>query len=143
MVSTYTKASISALLCDYVSKNQELRSLSPSHPDFQSITRKLNGIATQLELNFGESLEEILTDAYDEYCPDNEISDIHEYLTGTYTQTGVDADGNITYDFQTGSGIKVAVDEYEGQESRFVINPNPVQLVLEIEKEGRKVIWSI
>jgi len=143
MVTTYTKSSISALFTDYIIKNQELKTLNPSHPDFQLLSRQLKGLATQMELNFGESLEEILTDAYDEYCPDNDISHINEYLNGEYVHTGIDAEGIITYDFMTGSGISVSVDEYEGKSARFVINPNPIQLVLDIENEPRKIVWSL
>jgi hypothetical protein len=143
MVTTYTLDSISAILTEYVIKNQELKSLNPSHPDFKILGRKLLGLATQMELNFGEKLEEILTDAYDEYCPDNEISNINEYLNGDYLSTGLDANGSITYDFKSGSGISVSVDEYEGKSARFVINPNPIQLVLDIEKEPRKIVWSL
>jgi len=143
MTTAEIKTSYATILSSYVSKNAELRKLNETHPDFKVLQRQLNGLATQIELNFGDKMEEILTDTYDEYCPDNDISHINEYLLGNYIQTGIDAEGHITYDFVQGSGVKVAVDEYENQTARFVINPNPIQLVLDIEGEPRKIVWSL
>lgn len=91
---------------------------------------------------FQEDLIEVLQDIYDEYCPDNDLMLLSQYVPTQIFRT-VDASGAMAYDCQSDQGVIVNVDEYSGRTCRLFLLPNPARFVLDVEGEGRTTVWRL
>lgn len=83
-----------------------------------------------LIMEYGEWLEEILSQVYDEYCPDDEVVSPISYLYGSNLLSG---DSPV--------GVEVHADDFPGVQARLVLLPDPVRLEL-YNEHFREVIWQ-
>jgi len=129
MVTPTLQAELKHLLHDYVMSARE------------GNTQKTQELGALIASEYGEIMHEILQDVYDEYAPDNDVEPLTNYLLTDYIISNLEAELPI-YAFEGIKGIRIFVDEYEGQESRLALLPNPLQLVITIEDEAPIVVWE-
>ncbi len=90
---------------------------------------------------YGIYLEEVLKDVHDEICPDDTVLSPLEYLANKYIDTGNKRDGRKVYEVENTEGVTVGVDDYPGKETKLVILPNPVRIMLLVDHYDREELW--
>ena len=102
----------------------------------QSLYSEIQQLQNQLINEFGAYLEEAIFNVHDEYCPDDEMKSLLNYLPAYYYQQ------KKFYQLPLDQGVLVEADDYPGQLVRLAIVPNPVRLVMKIQDTGaEEVLW--
>ena len=86
---------------------------------------------------YGNYLEDRLHEVHDEMCPDSDVLLPIAYIPNRVIET---ADG---LDVPHGEGVFVDVDDYAEANTKLVILPNPVRIVLLVGKSRREVLWQM
>ncbi|MDH5603126.1 MAG: hypothetical protein OEY51_04285 [Cyclobacteriaceae bacterium] len=124
-------------LTELVNLRNKLNGLDYNHPEYDDIEESLHDKEDDFLESHGEFLEDILHNVHDEYCPDNDVLLPIAYLAKQYIVTG---DGQ--YEVPYNAGVFVDADDYPGKNTRLVLIPNPVRLILNIDKNTRVTVWS-
>jgi len=85
--------------------------------------------------NYGDEMEKILQEVHDKLCPDTDILLPIAYMAKAYTVT----DKN-EFSVTTSEGVFVEVDSLPGKDTKLVIVPNPLRIVLNL-KDKQQVVW--
>jgi len=88
-------------------------------------------------VKFGDYLEEILQDVHDKYCPDTDVLFPIAYLAKSYIVKGTDE-----FSVANTEGVFVEVDSIPGKDTRLVIVPNPVRVILNVGNAQQQVVWT-
>ncbi|NJN43149.1 MAG: hypothetical protein HC811_13900 [Flammeovirgaceae bacterium] len=124
-------------LQEIISAKMSLADIDYNDPKYDELEEKLHSLEDVFLAQHGEAFEDILKDIHDEYCPDNDVLLPIAYLAKKYQIT----DGN-SYSVANNEGVFVDSDDYAGKETRLVILPNPVRIVLTIGKDQQETVWS-
>ena len=108
-------------LQEIVKKREALSKINYNDPTYDDLEEQLHDMEDDFQDNFGEYLEEALQGVHDEFCPDNDVLMPIGYL---------------------GQGIIVEVDKMPGKDTRLVLAPNPVRIMLTVGKETQQVVWE-
>jgi hypothetical protein len=104
--------------------------------NLSSVSEKIQLLQDQLINEFGAVLEEAIFNVHDEYCPDDDMRALTEYLPRFYQKEGKH------YVLPIGEGVLVEADDYPGQPVRLALSPNPVRLVMKVQESGaEEVLW--
>ncbi len=105
-----------------------------------SLLLQLQHTQDQLTDEFGAYIEEAIFNVHDEYCPDDDIHAIADYLPTYFEREGVN--GHTRYMLPLGQGVAVETDDYPGVPTRLALVPNPTRLVLKVQNsEQEEVLW--
>ena len=108
-------------LQEIVKKREELSKIDYNNPKYDDLEEQLHDLEDAFQDNHGEYLEDALQSIHDEYCPDNDVLMPIGYL---------------------GQGILVEIDKFPGKDTRLVLVPNPVRILLTIGKDKHQVVWE-
>ncbi len=117
-------------------KRNELKKIDYNNPKYDDLEEELHDLEDALHVKFGEYLEEALQEVHDKLCPDTDVLFPIAYLAKTY---GVN-DKN-EFSVTASEGVFVEVDAMPGKETKLVIIPNPVRIVLNT-KDKQEVVWK-
>ncbi len=79
---------------------------------------------------YNSFLEEVFFEVYDELCPDSESRKPIEYVPGFNTSKSKEI-----------NGVSVEVDDYPGENTRLVLLPSPLRVVLKVG-DTEEEVWS-
>jgi len=108
-------------LVNIVNKREELSKLNYNNPKYDDLEEELHDLEDDFQEEYGDFLESALQQVHDEYCPDNDVLMPIGYL---------------------GQGVPVEVDKLPGKDTRLVLAPGPVRIILSVGKEKQQVVWS-
>lgn len=114
----------------------ELSKMDYNNPNYDDLEEQLHGLEDDFQDQHGEEMEEVLRDIHDEYCPDSDVLMPIAYLAKNYIMK--DNQFSVT----NSDGVFVDTDDYEGKETRLVILPNPVRVVLTIGQDAQETVWK-
>ena len=109
-------------LLNIVKKRDELSKLDYNNPKYDDLEEELHDLEDDFQDEYGEYLEQALQQVHDEYCPDNDVLMPIGYL---------------------GQGVPVEVDKLPGKDTRLVLAPAPVRIILSVGKDKQQVVWSV
>lgn len=132
---------ISTMLAQIIDKRAELNQFSQTTPEYQSLRSSLKKLESEFVEKYGSQLREILLDVHDEYCPDIEVLPVLQYIGKEYKVIGKNEWGNL-YEVDHNQGIYVEVDDYLDKNTKLVLVPNPLRVILNIDEQNRQVVWS-
>lgn len=113
---------------------------SPESPTYQALGNGIQEIQQQLTIEYGPYIEEAIFNVHDEYCPDDEIHPLMDYLPTYFEKTGVN--GHTRYTVPKGEGLPVEADDFPGERTRLALVPSPTRLVLKCqESDLEEVVW--
>jgi hypothetical protein len=115
------KAMDQALL-KIVQKQEELNKVNYNNPRYDDLEEELHDLEDQFQDNYGDFLEDALQKVHDEYCPDNDVMMPIGYI---------------------GQGVPVEVDRMPGKDTRLLLAPSPVRIILRIGEDTQEVVWSM
>lgn len=108
-------------LVKIVKKREELGKLNYNNPKYDDLEEELHDLEDEFQEEYGDFLEEALQQVHDEYCPDNDVLMPIGYL---------------------GQGVPVEVDRLPGKDTRLMLAPSPVRIILSVDKDKQQVVWS-
>jgi len=120
-----------------IKTRSELLKINYNNPKYDELEEKLHDEEDAFQEKYGEYLEEILQDIHDEHCPDSDVLMPIAYLAKKYS---VSEKGKYTVD--ASEGVYVETEKYAGKDTKLVILPNPIRIVLNISKENQQVVWE-
>ncbi len=118
-------------------QRNELNKIDYNNPRYDDLEEALHDLEDAFLDDFGDELEKVLQQVHDKICPDTDVLLPIAYLAKSYTVT----DKN-EFLVAPNEGVFVEVDKIPGRETRLVILPNPVRIVLNLGKDRQQVVWS-
>jgi len=108
-------------LLKIVKKREELSNVNYNDPTYDNLEEQLHDLEDDFQDEYGAYLETALQQVHDEFCPDNDVLMPIGYL---------------------GQGIPVEVDKLPGKDTRLILAPDPIRIILSVNKEKQQVVWS-
>lgn len=108
-------------LVKLVKKREELSKINYNNPKYDELEEELHDLEDEFQDEYGDFLEEALQQVHDEYCPDNDVLMPIGYI---------------------GQGVPVEVDKLPGKDTRLVLAPSPLRIILSVDKDKQQVVWS-
>jgi hypothetical protein len=108
-------------LLEIVKKRDELSKIDYNNPKYDDLEEQLHDLEDDFQDEYGDYLEKALQSVHDEFCPDNDVLMPIAYL---------------------GQGVIVEVDKLPGKDTRLVLAPSPVRIVLTVGKDKQQVVWE-
>jgi hypothetical protein len=105
---------------EIVTKRAELDKIDYNNPKYDDLEEELHDLEDDFQEEYGDYLEEALQDVHDQLCPDNDVLMPIAYI----------------------KGVPVEVEKYEGKDTKLVLAPNPVRLVLSVGKDKQEIVWT-
>jgi hypothetical protein len=124
-------------LQEIIKNRLELLKLDYNDPQYDDLEEKLHDLEDSFQEEFGDELESALQEVHDEYCPDSDVLVPIAYIAKQYIVSGKNE-----FSVANSEGVFVEMDDYPGKDTRLVILPNPVRIVLNIGNDVQKVVWS-
>lgn len=115
----------------------ELLKINYNNPKYDELEEKLHDVEDAFHEKYGTYLEEVLQDVHDEHCPDSDVLMPIAYLAKRYT---ISEKGLYSVDFSEGAYVESQA--YPDKETKLVILPNPLRILLNVSTETQKVIWE-
>lgn len=117
-------------------RRNALKKLDYNNPKYDDLEEELHDLEDALQVKFGDFLEEALQEVHDKLSPDTDILFPIAYLAKTYSIS----DAN-EFSVAGTEGVYVEVDSMPGKETKLVIIPNPLRIILNT-KEKQQVVWN-
>jgi hypothetical protein len=118
-------------------RRNALKKIDYNNPKYDDLEEELHDLEDSLHVKFGDYLEDVLQDVHDKYCPDTDVLYPIAYLAKSYSIT----DKN-EYSVATSEGVFVEVDSIPGKDTKLVIVPNPVRVILNVGKDQQQIVWT-
>ncbi|MFN3405883.1 MAG: hypothetical protein ACK40G_17445 [Cytophagaceae bacterium] len=125
-----------------IEKKKALSKLSYDDKNYDKIEEELHNLEDDFVEKYGDYMEDVLQDIHDELCPDNDVLLPIAYFANNYQETGKNPDGSTIYDVDYKEGVFVDTDKYPGKDTRLVLLPNPVRVVLLVGGQKKEVVWK-
>jgi len=119
----------------------KLSEITYADPNYDDIEEELHDLEDDLNEEFGDELEVKLEDIYATLVSDNDVLLPSAYLANKYVPMLPDARGVITYDVQGKEGVPIESEQFDGQDVRIVLVPNPTRFVMVINGRSLKDLW--
>jgi len=117
-------------------RRNELKKIDYNNPKYDDLEEELHDLEDALQVKFGEFLEEALQEVHDKFSPDTDILFPIAYLAKTYT-----VNAKNEFAVSPSEGVYVEVETMPGKETKLVIVPNPLRILLNT-KDKQQVVWS-
>ena len=118
-------------------RRNELKKLNYNNPQYDDLEEQLHNLEDLLIDNHGGYLEEVMQEIHDKYCPDTDILLPIAYLAKSYSITTKNE-----FSVTTSEGVYVEVDSLPGKETKLVMIPNPLRVILNVGKEKQQIVWT-
>lgn len=128
---------IGIAVSEIAEKRNELNNLTYSDASYDDIEDDMHDLEDDFNEEFGDFLEDILQDAHDDINSDADILLPSAYFAQAY----IEKNGKFT--FSGDDGVLVDSEDYDGQECRIVLLPNPVRFVLVLNGEIKQELWTL
>jgi hypothetical protein len=118
-------------------RRNELKKLDYNNPKYDDLEEELHDLEDSLHVKFGDYLEEILQNVHDKYCPDTDVLFPIAYLAKSYIVTSQEE-----FSVSNNEGVFVEVDSIPGKDTRLVMVPKPLRVILNVGKDQQQVVWT-
>jgi len=123
-------------ILEIVEKKKTLSKLTYNDNTYDKVEEELHDLEDEFMDLFGDELEEALEEVHNTFCADTDVLMPIAYISGNYkkvTDTG--------YDIEQGEGVLVESEQMPGKNTRVVIVPGPLRIVLTNGKD-KKEVWK-
>lgn len=117
-------------LIEIIEVKNKLADLTYNDEQYDELEDKLHDLEDSFIDEHDESISDLLSDIYDEYCPEEEILSPISYIANRYIVDGKD----YLVDIREGVFVEIEKKDYPVNSGRIVLLPNPLRFAL-ITKE--------
>ncbi len=118
-------------------RRNDLKKLDYNNPKYDDLEEELHDLEDSLHVKFGDYLEEILQNVHDKYCPDTDVLFPIAYLAKSYI-----VNAQEEFSVSNNEGVFVEVDSIPGKDTRLVVVPKPLRVILNVGKDQQQVVWT-
>ena len=122
---------------ELIKRRNELQKIDYNNPKYDDLEEELHDGEDEFQEKYGEYLEGILQEIHDVHCPDSDVLMPIAYLAKKYSISG-----KGVYSVDSSEGVFVETEKFPGKDTKLVILPNPLRIVLNISKENQQVVWE-
>lgn len=130
------KEEINKALGELVVMKNKLAATSYDNKEYDKIEDSVHDLEDDFMENYGDLLTDVLGDVHEEYCPEDEVLNPIAYIANKYIEKE-----NDEFSVSINDGVLVEVEKFGADEGRLVIIPNPLRIVLNLEKQ-KVVVWN-
>ncbi|MBS1558946.1 MAG: hypothetical protein JST69_09500 [Bacteroidetes bacterium] len=116
-------------------KRTELKKIDYNNPQYDDLEEELHDLEDALQEEHGPYLEKIWQEVLDKLSPDSDVLLPIAYLAKSYTISA-----KKEFSVSATEGIYVEVDTMPGKETKLVMVPNPLRILLNT-KEKQQEVW--
>lgn len=124
-------------LQEIVINRNELSKIDYSNPKYDELEEQLHDLEDDFHDEYGEYLEEVLQVIHDDLCPDTDVLFPIAYAAKTYQ-----LDSKNDFAVAGTEGVYVEVDKYPATETKLVLVPKPLRVILNIGTTKQLVVWT-
>src|SRR5690606_4145061 len=128
-------------LSKIVEKRISLSKITYADPEYDDIEEELHDLEDELNDEFGDVLEAELEKIYDKLSSDGDVLLPSAYLANNYSPLLPDANGVVSYEVKGPEGVPIESEQFDGQDVRIVLIPNPTRFVMQINGVSLKDLW--
>jgi hypothetical protein len=128
-------------LTEIVEKRNQLSQMDYSDESYDDLEEELHDLEDDFNEEYEETLEAQLVKIYDKLKSDTDILLPSAYLANSYKPLLPDAKGIISYEVSGKVGVPIESEQFEKQDVRIVLIPNPVRFVMLINGRQLKDLW--
>lgn len=125
---------------EIVEKKQKLSKLSYSDEKYDEIEELLHNLEDNFLEKYGSYFEKALEEVHAKHCPENDILLPIAYIANAYEKVGEDKSGPL-FDVAANQGVFVEVDKMPGVNTKLVIVPSPLRIVL-LSPKSKEIVWK-
>ena len=118
-------------------RRNDLKKIDYNNPKYDELEEELHDLEDSLHVKYGDYLEEVLQNVHDKYCPDTDVLFPIAYLAKSYI-----VNEKNEFSVANNEGVFVEVDSIPGKDTRLVIVPNPIRVILNVGKDQQQVVWT-
>ena len=118
-------------------RRNDLKKIDYNNPKYDELEEELHDLEDSLHVKYGDYLEEVLQNVHDKYCPDTDVLFPIAYLAKSYI-----VNGKNEFTVANNEGVFVEVDSIPGKDTRLVIVPNPIRVILNVGKDQQQIVWT-
>ena len=124
-----------------VEKIIALSQITYADSQYDIIEEELHDLEDDFNEEYGDRLETELEKIYKKLASDNEVLLPSAYLAHNYHPLLPDANGIVSYEVKGLEGVPVESEQFDGQDVRIILIPNPARFVLNINGIALKDLW--
>lgn len=124
-------------LQEIVEKRNELNKIDYNNPKYDDLEEQLHDLEDDFHEEFGDYLEEVLQEVHDKISPDTDILFPIAYIAKSYQ-----LDSKKEFAVAHTEGVFVEIDKFPGKETKLVIVPKPLRIILNIAADNQQIVWT-
>jgi len=127
---------LDAAIQEIALRRNELSKIDYNNPKYDELEEQLHELEDSIQVKYGEYLEDVLQDIHDEFCPDTDVLYPIAYFAKSYL-----VNDNRQFSVGPKEGVYVEVDSMPGKETKLVIVPGPLRIILN-SGNAQQVVWT-
>jgi hypothetical protein len=124
-------------LQEIVEKRNELSKIDYNNPKYDDLEEQLHDLEDDFHEEYGVYLEDVLQTVHDEICPDTDVLFPIAYIAKSYQ-----LNSKNEFSVVATEGVFVEADKYPGKETKLVMVPRPLRVILNIGTDKQLVVWE-
>lgn len=128
-------------LIEIILKKNELDALDYANENYDTIEEELHDLEDNFLDTHGDELEKEITKVHKKLCPKSDVLSPIAYIGKSY-YVETKADGNLRFDREPGQGVIVEINGFEDEDTKLLIVPSPLRLLLIINDKTQKEVWK-
>lgn len=124
-------------LQEIVEKRNELSKIDYNNPKYDDLEEQLHDLEDDFHEEFGDYLEEVLQEVHDKIAPDTDILFPIAYIAKSYQ-----LDSKKEFSVAHTEGVFVEIDKFPGKETKLVIVPKPLRIILNVAADNQQIVWT-
>lgn len=133
---------LNADLLELVEKKTLLSTMTYDNKNYDEIEEELHDLEDDFLDNYGDMLEDVISEAHEKIHSDNDILLPIAYVGQRYSKNGKNEDGSAHYDVEHGEGVLIETELYPNKETRLVLVPSPTRIELLVAGVKKEIIWE-
>lgn len=129
-------------LTEIVEKKNQLSAMDYSDEKYDDLEEAIHDLEDDFNENYEAVLEKEFEKIYTRLKSDTDILLPTAYIANKYKPVLPDANGVITYEVTGREGVPIESDQFDRQDVRLVLVPNPVRILMIINGKSVKDIWK-
>ncbi len=129
-------------LTEIVEKKNQLSAMDYSNEKYDDLEEGIHDLEDDFNENYESVLEKEFEKIYTRLKSDTDILLPTAYIANKYKPVLPDANGVVTYEVTGREGVPIESDQFDRQDVRLVLVPNPVRILMIINGKPQKDIWK-
>jgi hypothetical protein len=128
-------------LIDIILKKNELDAIDYANENYDEIEDQLHDLEDDFLDVHGDDLEKEITKIHKKLCPKSDVLSPIAYIGKSY-YVETKGDDTLKFDREPGQGVSVEIKGFEDEDTKLLLMPNPLRLLLIINDKTQKEVWK-